>query len=63
MLFRSRANLFLKHLDGLTDAWTIAQKLKFSLEEAATLLVSLYRDGLVDVVRGQRELELLAEEF
>lgn len=58
-----RANLFLKHLDGLTDAWTIAQKLKFSLEEAATLLVSLYRDGLVEVVRGQRELELLAEEF
>lgn len=58
-----RANLFLRHLDGLTDAWTVAQKLRFSLEEAATLLVSLYRDGVVDVVRGRRELELLTEEF
>ncbi|UQN10727.1 hypothetical protein [Deinococcus sp. QL22] len=58
-----RANLFLRHLDGVRDVWTIAETLKFPTEEAATLLVALHRDNVVEVVRGTQELARLDEEF
>lgn len=57
------ANLFLKAVDGLRNAWQVGQSLQYEPEESATLLADLHREGLVEVVRGHKEFERLLEEF
>ncbi len=58
-----RANLFLKYVDGQRNAWTIQDILQFPTEEAISTLTSLYREKLVEIVHGEREFNLLLDEF
>jgi hypothetical protein len=57
------ANLFLRQLDGVNDAYRVAMALKIDLDRAASILAGLYRDGVIDVVRGQLELNRLLEDY
>lgn len=58
-----RANLFLKHLNGETTMQHIVQRLNYPLEEAALMLTGLYRDGVLDLLRGEHEMQRLLEEY
>ncbi|MBB6099908.1 hypothetical protein HNR42_003368 [Deinobacterium chartae] len=58
-----QSNLFLKALNGQDSAWQIGERLRFRPEETATLLASLTREGLIEILRGQREVQRLLEEF
>jgi hypothetical protein len=57
------ANLFLRQLDGQSDAYRVAMALKIDADKAASILASLYRDNVVDVIRGQLELNRLLEDY
>ena len=58
-----RANLFLKHLNGETSMQHIVERLNYPLEEAALMLTGLYRDGVLDLLRGEHEMQRLLEEY
>ncbi|WP_135228928.1 hypothetical protein [Deinococcus fonticola] len=58
-----RANLFLKHLNGETSMQKIIERLNYPLEEAALMLTGLYREGVLDLLRGQHEMQRLLEEY
>ncbi|MER3481067.1 MAG: hypothetical protein C4327_11470 [Meiothermus sp.] len=58
-----RANLFLKSADGRCTAEEIGRSLKATPEETAALLCDLYREGLLEIVRGHQELKNLLDEF
>ncbi|PNY79849.1 hypothetical protein [Deinococcus koreensis] len=58
-----RGNLFLRHLDGVQDVWTVIQKLNFPQEEAVSLLTSMYRDDVLDIVHGRQEFQRLLEQY
>jgi hypothetical protein len=57
------ANLFLRQLNGLATAYEVMQHLKIEADRAASLLTGLYRDHVVDVVRGHLELSRLLEDY
>lgn len=58
-----RGNLFIKHLDGTQDVWSVVQKLNFAPEEAASMLCALHRDDLIEVVQGSPEFQRLMEQY
>lgn len=58
-----RGNLFIKHLDGQQDVWSVTAKLNFPQEEAASLLTALYRDDLLEILHGQPEFQRLLEQY
>lgn len=58
-----RGNLFIKHLDGRQDVWSVTRKLNVPQEEAASLLTALYRDNLLEIVHGQPEFQRLLEQY
>ncbi len=58
-----RANLFLRHLNGEQDIQTIIDRLNYPAEEAALLLTGLYRDEVIELVRGDEVMKRLLEEF
>jgi hypothetical protein len=57
------ANLFLRQLDGTQDAFRIGSGLKVDPDRAAAIVAGLYRDNVVDVVRGGLELARLLEDY
>ncbi len=57
------ANLFLRQLDGVQDAHRVGAALQLEPDKAAGILAGLYRDAVVDVVRGQLELQRLLEDY
>ena len=57
------ANLFLRQLDGVQDAHRVGTALQLEPDKAASILASLCRDNVVDVVRGQLELQRLLEDY
>jgi hypothetical protein len=57
------ANLFLRQLDGVSDAYSIALALKVDSDRAAAVLAGLYRDNVVDVITGHLELSRLLEDY
>ncbi len=58
-----RANLFLKHLNGKSSVQEIVERLHYPVEEAALMLTGLYRDGVLDLLSGQHEMQRLLEEY
>lgn len=57
-----QANLFLKHVDGERSVWKIQNKLGFPTEEVKTILASLHRDNLIEIVAGQEEFLAMLDE-
>lgn len=58
-----QANLFLRSLAPELSVWQVACNLRLLPENASSLLAELYRAGLIEVIKGQREMERILEEF
>lgn len=58
-----RANLFLKHIDGQQNVWQIQSVLNLAADETMTVLASLHRDGLVEIMQGRQEFDRLMHTF
>lgn len=58
-----KSNLFLKHIDGEIDVWSIKNKMRLASDETVSTLTSLYRDGIIEIKRGAREFQRLLEEY
>jgi hypothetical protein len=57
------ANLFIKQLDGKKTAHQIGEMLNLEPDKTAQIVVSLYRDRVVMVRRGQTEIDRLMDEY
>lgn len=58
-----RANLFLKQVDGQQNVWEIQATLNLPADETITILLSLYRDRLIEVVQGQQEFDQILHTY
>jgi hypothetical protein len=57
------ANLFIKQLDGKKTAFQIGETLHLEPDKTAQIVVSLHRDRVAVVRRGQTELDRLLDEY